>query len=730
MIIICAAVLILLMIQAQYYYTRKLLSEEVEQRADIELSAQVNMIEHTLESAETTMLDHVWDIRDNLSRPDELFEETRRLIAANPHVVGGCLSFVPNYYPHKGYFFEPYAHKENGEIKLSQLGSENHDYTKHPAYVAAVNQHRVLWSDPYVYEGDKREYLTTYTYPLIDDRGEVACVCGLDIDLSWLSDTLNHVMNYPSSFGLMLTQKGELLSDSSSQRSSMSDQEMVVQIMNDSSAICKANKNGDSKVIAFTDKEDGRKGFIYFKSLSKEPYWQIAVVTYEDEVFKSVHKMGRRNMLMMLGGLLILFFIINRFARNEKRLQKASLQQARLGGELRVARAIQEEMLPKASIDISQRQDIDVCGSLKPAKEVGGDVYDYFVRDEKLFFCIGDVSGKGVPSAMVMSVILSLFRMVTTHTSNPAHIVQTLNIELCRNNETNMFVTFFIGILDLPTGRLRYCNAGHEIPLLMQGSEVLENEAKKSAEAQLLEKIPVKANLPMGVFDDFKYELQEEQLASGSTLFLYTDGLTEARNPQNQQFKIERIISSLQSLAGQSDISAQKVIKTMNDDILRFMDKEEQVDDLTMLAVHYIKVQEQNKLSESITLQNDIHQISQLNEFVKGYLTQVGLENSAIRKLQLAIEEVVANVMDYAYPIGTCGDIKVDMFANERRVKVVVSDEGVVFDPTVVPAVDTSMAAEERPVGGLGILLTRELVDSVNYERVDGRNILTLRKKI
>ncbi|MCR5131707.1 MAG: SpoIIE family protein phosphatase [Prevotella sp.] len=729
-IVICAAFLILLMIMAQYYYTRDLLRNEVEQRANIELSAQVNMIEHTLESAEVTMQDHLWEIQKNLSNPDELFEVTRRMIAANQHVVGGCLSFVPNYFPQKGQYFEPYAHKENGEIVVSQLGSENHDYTQHPAYIAAVKHRRQLWSDPYVYEDGKRQYLTTFTYPLIDSRGEVACVCGLDIDLSWLNDTLNHVMNYPSSFGLMLTQKGELVVGTPTQRSSMRDLEMVERVMNDYKLVSYADKNGDSKIIDFTNDENGRKGYIYFKSLSKDPYWKVAMVTYEDEVFAAVHKMRWRNMLMLLGGLIIISFIINRFARNEKRLQLANLREARIGSELRVARAIQEEMLPKVSLDISQRPDIDVCGSLEPAKEVGGDVYDYLIRDEKLFFCIGDVSGKGVPAAMVMSVILSLFRMFSSHSSNPAHIVQALNEELCRNNESNMFVTFFIGVLDLPTGRLRYCNAGHEIPLLIRARKSQEQTTEGKDETGQLIKLPVKANLPMGVFNDFKYEMQEEMMESDSVVFLYTDGLTESRNPKNEQFKLANIMNTLRSLASQDSITAQQVVTTMNNEIIRYMDKTEQADDLTMLAVHFVQIQEHDKLSESITLQNDVHQVSLLNDFVKNNLTQLGLEKSAIRKLQLAIEEVVANVIDYAYPIGTIGDIKVDMLANDQRLKVVVCDEGVAFDPTVVEKADTSMAAEDRPVGGLGILLTRELVDSINYERVDGRNILTLRKKL
>lgn len=151
------------------------------------------------------------------------------------------------------------------------------------------------------------------------------------------------------------------------------------------------------------------------------------------------------------------------------------------------------------------------------ALEVGGDLYDYFIRDEKLFFCIGDVSGKGVPSSLVMAVVHALFNSLTQHESNPAHLMRSINVTACEGNKTNMFVTMFIGVLDLPTGRLRYCNAGHDAPLII---------------AHGVAPLSVKPNLPLGVFGDTNYTLQEEQLPQEATLLLYTDGLTEMSNPR------------------------------------------------------------------------------------------------------------------------------------------------------------------------------------------------------
>ena len=245
-----------------------------------------------------------------------------------------------------------------------------------------------------------------------------------------------------------------------------------------------------------------------------------------------------------------------------------------------------------------------------------------------------------------------------------------------------------------------------------------------------MQPIPVKANLPIGVFSDFAYELQELQLEAQSTLFLFTDGLTEARNSQREQFRMKRIMDTLTKETSQAgSLNAQQLVTLMTDTVNRFAGDAEQSDDLTMLAIRYTREKEHDTFSEKIVLQNDVHQVPQLNAFVKDIAARNGLEKSAVRRLQLAIEEVVVNIMDYAYSPGITGDIVIEAFCNEKRMKFVVSDEGMAFDPTAVKTPDLSQCVEDRPIGGLGIQLTRQMVDSLNYERIDGRNILTLRIK-
>jgi sigma-B regulation protein RsbU (phosphoserine phosphatase) len=386
--------------------------------------------------------------------------------------------------------------------------------------------------------------------------------------------------------------------------------------------------------------------------------------------------------------------------------------------DLQIAHTIQMALLPKTFPPFPDRSDIDVYGLVQPAKEVGGDLFDFFIRDEKLFFCIGDVSGKGVPSAIVMAMVQKLFRVTTAHETNPASILEELNKELSRDNTTNMFITFFLGILDLPTGRLRYCNAGHDHPIIV--------ECGKEEGVQILS---VKAHLPLGVISDYKYLSEECVLPDESILFLYTDGLTEAKDIQRQQFKLQRVTDTLTHCTQRSAVSAQELLTMMTEEVNRFVGDAEQSDDLSMLAIGYQRPVIKEKVNQSITLQNDVTQITQLNTFVKQFLTQAGLDRKETLRLQLALEEVVVNVMNYAYPPESHGDIIVEAALNENRIKFTISDSGAAFDPTTEARnVDTTLSAEERPIGGLGILLIRKLVDSINYERINGRNILTLRK--
>ena len=279
---------------------------------------------------------------------------------------------------------------------------------------------------------------------------------------------------------------------------------------------------------------------------------------------------------------LVIFFGLYLWSRHRAamRLAEVKAEQERIQSELRIARNIQMSMVPA---EFPKFEGLDMSAFMNPAKEVGGDLYDYFIRDEKLFFCIGDVSGKGVPSAMVMSVILSMFRAFSAHENNPAHIMQAVNEASCRGNDSNMFVTMFIGVLDLPTGRLRYCDAGHDAPFIMVNGPLGQRPLATNG-TQEWSMVNVIPHLPVGVFDDVKYGVQEALMAPDSTIFLYTDGLTEAKNLKLKQFGINRVE---EVLAANSQLPPQQLLEAITNKVHEFVGDAEQSDDLTMMAVHY-----------------------------------------------------------------------------------------------------------------------------------------------
>ena len=511
--------------------------------------------------------------------------------------------------------------------------------------------------------------------------------------------------SYKSTQRFIVTEKGHLLAGKDSKLF-----QMVRQLI----------KADEDKVSyeTITD-EKGNERHVYFHPVGGNTNWILVSIQNDKEVFSKLGKIRTTLLLPVLAGLILIGFIVWRTSRNLERLRKVKAEKERIGGELRVASEIQQSMLPHSLI---QHADVDIFGSLVPAREVGGDLYDYYIRDEKLFFCIGDVSGKGAPSAMVMGVIHSLFRAFSTHENNPARIMQAINEVSCQGNESNIFVTMFIGVLDLPTGRLRYCDAGHDAPIVLE--ERRREGERREGEMRTVDCVP---HLPVGVFEDIKYGVQETQLKPDSTLFLYTDGLTEAKDAGRKQFGLKRVEEVLRA---DCPIQPRQLIETITRQVHQFVGDAQQSDDLTMLAIHYTPKHFESILTETLLIKNDVHEVSKFSAFMKSVMEQLNIEKHLAHKLRLAVEEAVVNVIDYAYPTGIEGDIEIRFLSDGETLKTVIIDSGVAFDPTAKEKADTSLSIDDRQIGGLGILLVRELMDSINYERADGQNFLTLIKKI
>ena len=710
-LILLAGALIELISLVQYNYAHKMVEEGLDNRAENEMTLKAVIVKSILKSHEEMVRNYLWPIQHQLKKPDAIPRILKRLVSSNNDVMTCFTAFTPGYYPDRSQLFEPVAIRQGDSIYTKQVASETHDYTQREFFQKAVLNNSPSWSDPYLDEDGCGKVVTTYAMPLTDENGQTVGTLGIDLSTEGIIDTLNTRHNYPSTFFLLLTEDGRLISKPDSSHTQQSDVDAVVKMINDSTCKRESSSSGRSKVITFKDKEK-RMGFAYHAFIKGHPHWQVVMVCYDDEVYGKLNHMRRVMLLLMLGAFSLLGFILYRVHQYVQRLHESRLNKERTDSELHVAQKIQSEMLPHSDIT---RPDVDVSGKQVSALEVGGDLYDYFIRDEKLFFCIGDVSGKGVPSSLVMAVVHSLFRSLSRNESNPSRIMHAVNEAACEGNEANMFVTMFIGVLDLPTGRLRYCNAGHDAPLIIDKSVSL---------------LPVDANLPLGLFNDIMFTLQEYRLPQEATLLFYTDGLTETADTEHNLFGLERIIQTAKDCLAQGKTTPGEMMACQYEASKRFANGAQQSDDLTMLGVHYHRQDEALALEDGISLTNDVKQVPELNQFVKSVADRLNLGSSISSQLMLAVEEAVVNVMSYAYPLGTQGDIAVEAKATKQWLKFIITDQGKAFDPTMNNKADITLSAEDRPIGGLGILLVQQLMDTINYERIDGKNVLTLKKNL
>ena len=714
-VIILAAVLLEVISAIQYRYTRGLLEEELEKSALQDLMTSALRIQEIVVKAEVGVSSQVWHTQRHLDDPDYM----NMLVASmaqdgGDNIVGAGIGFKPYYYPSKGKLYEVYGRETEDSVEVEQIASEQHDYTQTDFYQIAMRGDTVKWTPPYLDAEGAKGVVTTYGMPVRDKRGEPVAVLLVDMATNWVGEVVNQHHRNPSSFSLVISEDGDFIAGPDDSLASPSLVRKIVDMVNDSTVERELKAKGRVTGFPFFDEECGESGHVYYAVKKREPRWQIVLVCYDKEVFGKLDDMRKYIIIMMLAGIFVLAVIIQLFVKSHRRLQATQKEQDRIEGELHIAKEIQTQMLPqKNSVT---RDDVDVFGSLVPAREVGGDLFDFFLRDEKLFFCIGDVSGKGVPSAMVMAVTHSLFRSASAHENNPARMMQVINETSCHGNEANMFVTLFIGVLDLPTGRLHFCNAGHDKPIIVNSQQ------------STVSTLDAKPNLPVGVFTDVKYVEHEHLLTTGSTLFLYTDGLTEARNVQRQFFGLERVKEVLCSVASES--KPQVLLQTMTDAVNQFVEDAEQSDDLTMLVIHYMPQEFESVLTETLVMKNNIQEVARFSAFIKETTEKLGIEKSLARQLRLAVEEAVVNVINYAYPAGKEGDITIKIMSNGNTLRFQIIDAGVLFDPTMKEKADTTLSAEDRQIGGLGILLVRELMDSINYERIEGTNVLTLIKNL
>ncbi len=573
-------------------------------------------IETMLQVAKTVTFNNRAAVEANMDSPEHIFDALEQIMKVNKRLAGCFVAFEPDYFKDQGRWFEAYAYyTDSTNVDSRQIGSPQHDYFNGAWYQQGLSLERYddgYLTDLYYDDTVNSGMFCSYAIPVFNREGRKVGVYGVDLSPEWINSAIKDMMG---------NVKNEFLLDKESSNESDGVIYFSIQILDRNGNRIAGSDTLDISILK--GEREQVDGELDMKDLKGTPYyinskqlgntgWTLVVFQHRDTVFYWGVVLALFIMFCMGIGAIIIFFFTTRsirhatkplgflsesaqevakgnfdaplptFRHNDEVAQlrdsfgamqqslkeyleeqkASSAAKAAMMSELNVAHTIQMSMIPKTFPAFPDRNDLDLYASLTPAKAVGGDLYDFFIRDNSLYFCIGDVSGKGVPASLVMAVSRTLFRNIAAHTDKPSHIVETMNVNICDGNEQCMFVTLFVGVLDMQTGRLRYCNAGHDAPYLQA------------------EHLPCDSNLPIGLMPDRKYSEQEAMIDPDKILFLYTDGLTEAENGCRSLFGMQRITDVIAAHKG----SPQELIETMTAAVHQFVGDTEQSDDLTMLA--------------------------------------------------------------------------------------------------------------------------------------------------
>ena len=385
------------------------------------------------------------------------------------------------------------------------------------------------------------------------------------------------------------------------------------------------------------------------------------------------------------------------------KLETVTAEKERIGAELDVAAKIQSSMLPCIFPAFPDRNEFDIYATMDPAKEVGGDFYDFFMVDaDHLAFVVADVSGKGVPAALFMVIGKTLIKDHTGLHDDLGEVFTEVNNILCASNSEEMFITAFEGVLNLKTGELRYVNAGHEIPFLCRKGGVFEP-------------YKVRAGFVLAGMQGIRYRAGSIQLEPGDKVFQYSDGIPEAINSEKAPYGMKRLESVL---AKNSEKAPSELLPLVKADVDAFVGDADQFDDITMLCVEF----KGNGRKAEISLTPDAESVKTVAEFLDNTLEAWEIPMKVVSKLQIVADEIYSNIVRYSQ----AKNAKVIAVQNGTVLSLRFEDDGKPYDPTTAAEPDITASAEEREIGGLGIFIVRNMMDSMDYRYKDGHNVLTL----
>ncbi|WP_207261606.1 SpoIIE family protein phosphatase [Desulfovibrio sp. Huiquan2017] len=627
LILSCALVILAAIVAYNYVASRAVILRQAEDNSRLLVAGTAGRIDSVLSGVQKVAENVAFSMEDTTLSKQEILDLDRRVLANNPEIYGMAIAFEPYFVQRDKRYFAPYHYRSGGRIGFTMLGDANYRYFYMDWYQIPKELGRSVWTEPYFDEGGGGVPMATYSVPFyrtVDGKSVFAGVVTADISLNWLQDLVRSIRLYDSGYAFLLSRHGTFITHP--------DKSLVM----NQTIFSLAEERGSKELRELGQRMlSGKAAFIPVGTLlsPEESYmfsdrldyggWSLGVVFPRDEMLGDAYRLSKSMLAIGAVGFVLLALVTMGIARRitqplrelsesarkiasgnlnltlpEKRANdevgdltdsfkymKNSLKEfihdltattqakERIESELRIAREIQMGILPKLFPAFPDRKEFEVFASIEPAKEVGGDLYDFFFVDETHFcFLVGDVSGKGVPAAFFMAVTKTLLKVVAERGLDPGEILTKVNADLAAKNESCMFVTLFLAIMDIETGETRYANAGHNPPVFLPCGGTPEI-------------VPPLGEPVAGIMEDMRYSTKTMTLKPGDLLFIYTDGVTEAMNPEGALFGEKRLI---RLLAEQREPLAPELVKDVGAAIHAFARGAEQSDDITMLVMQFM----------------------------------------------------------------------------------------------------------------------------------------------
>lgn len=626
-ILASSTLIFMLIFGYNYYFSRRIIVKNVEENAKNLTFTTVNRVETVLGSIEKIPENLAYFLENSSYTRDELINLIRSVVEKNPEIYGSTIAFEPYTFEKNSLYFAPYFYKSGGKIKFAYLGGVSYRYFYLDWYQIPKEINRPQWSEPYYDEGGGNIIMSTYTVPFyktVSGKGQFMGVVTADVSLEWLQEIVSSIRISETGYAFLISKNGMIITHPTGDLIinetifSMAEARQDAQLRE----IGREMIGGKSGFVPINGIVSDKKYWMFYAPLPSSG-WSLGVLFPQDELMMDITSLNRNVLFLGMSGFLLLLgvialisgsitrplrvlaratkdiatgnldielaviksqdevgkltesFIYMKQALKQyiKELTETTAAKERIESELKIAREIQMGILPKIFPPFPDRPEFDIYATIEPAKEVGGDFYDFFfIDDDHLYFVIGDVSGKGVPASLFMAVTKTLIKAKTERDMLPDEILTRVNKELCTENDSNMFVTIFLGILNTQTGEIYYSNGGHNPPYLLYNHgdvELLENTG----------------GVALGVIEDVKYQTKKITLRTGDGIFLYTDGVTEAMDGDGNLFSDHRLKEFLQRV---NSFSPEGIIRGTVDEVKSFSSGVPQADDITILALRYL----------------------------------------------------------------------------------------------------------------------------------------------